>query len=170
MPYLDAGGAGPWIMCGRRNLRREVPQTTPIPGFGCFIGRAGSNNVLLSTPVEHLLRKGISIADYMAFIQRGDGINFLMEHGQISWLKAGEVLWIPYGWLTFWIHYNPFVDKKAHGHAFAVHVPVFKKELFNALPEPVRRGLKEYLQVVTAAENTRGWPERHSFVHETFLS
>ena len=123
---------------------------------------------MLIIPMELLLRQGIALADHMSFVQQPSGLKFVEEHCRLVWLHPDENAWIPFGHIAIPWHFSPFGDKTVV-HNVAIVLPMLSPRLESKLPTKVLEAMQEWLKTVTAAQSSRGWPQRHELVHNVFL-
>ncbi len=124
-PIECEGGNAPWLFTLRRNINRPCPLAYPIPGVAAFFMPVKEELYALCFPIEGLLNQGIAISDYLKLTESSAGQVFVDMECKAVYVKAGEFLYVPNGWLAHTIYFNYDVKDPGLAWSHFWHYPLF---------------------------------------------
>lgn len=115
--FTSEPGASPWLVGFRPNSWRFGPFAWPLPGFGSLAQLSFETPLqvhLLLIPAVDVLLQGVSLKDVRTYLDTPSGASMFSEKAKLIRMVHGELVWIPYGYMTIPIASFPesATDKK----------------------------------------------------------
>ena len=116
-------------------------------------------------PIEPLLRHGVSMSDYGAFLETNSGLKFFKEECKLVLLRHGAALWVPWGFLAVPLYWGAAADKD---HRTGYALPLFDGSLARKVSMATLTAIANYNVRYGRSQTSSAWIERTSFLTTFF--
>ena len=167
--FTGTGAAGhdPWVFSLRLNVKKEGPSTVPLPGLPAIFKPLRHAVLVLLTPIDCVISKGISLNDLANYQDTQDAATMTTEKCKLVKLFKDQLLFVPFGWFAQFFFVS---GKKLADWTHVLHVPLLDPALKDGYSADVVSAIKNYSEAYLAAEAVKhkSWAPRLE-VFRTFL-
>ena len=130
MGVLQDTFVGPFIASARKWCARVGGSSLPLAGCGSFVCAREEDWLIVVLPMSSLLSTGIVHQNIESFCKTDHGVAWFGECTKTYFLKAGWMMWIPYGHTALYMHVtDKAAASKENGMGHLLVFPVLSQKL-----------------------------------------
>jgi hypothetical protein len=114
-------GASATLNTMKNNYLKWGPAQHHCPGMGQLLQAIEGNFYVTLFPVQEILDAGIVLSNLLTYFATSGGQEFLTKYGLVVLLMQGDIMYVPWGWMSIPLHYStdPTHQERAHLWALA---------------------------------------------------